>query len=287
MIERFHRPLHAGLSHYVKATHTNWDEVLPFFLTAYRATPNVTTGYSPFFLLHGREMTLPSNEELNAKVGRTDHSIKQRLNNLKTSLKQAYKAVNEVSRKSRQVNKKYYDRHAKQRSFANGDYAYLHNPTRILGLSKKFHKYWVGPYKVMAKISDLYYEILGKNDRRQVVHINRLKPAYGYCALESKARPPEKERERGLTANSQIRDEQSAIKVGAFPLAAEVPSCPTTQPACAQGSFHHTQAYSLSTSNATLRTSREILLVQEEKCAKLGKLRQLLGQGRSLSFGIN
>jgi len=115
-------------------------------------------------------MTLPSNEELNARVGRTDQKIKQRMSNLRTSLKQAYKAVNEASRKSRQRNKKHYDRRAKPRSFANGDYVYLHNPTRKLGLSRKFHKYWVGPYKVTAKISELNYEILGKTDRRQLVH---------------------------------------------------------------------------------------------------------------------
>ena len=87
MVERLHRSLHAGLFHYVNSTHTNWDEVPPFFLMAYRATPNVTTRYSPFFLLHGREMTLPSNEELKAKVGSTDLNIKQRIDNLRTSLK--------------------------------------------------------------------------------------------------------------------------------------------------------------------------------------------------------
>ena len=76
-VERLHRTLHAGLSHYVNSSHTNWDEVLPFFLMAYRATPNITTGYSPFFLLHGREMTLPSNEELNAKIESKDQTIRQ------------------------------------------------------------------------------------------------------------------------------------------------------------------------------------------------------------------
>ena len=35
---------------------------------AYRATPNSTTEYSPFYLLHGREMTLPSSDNLKAKV---------------------------------------------------------------------------------------------------------------------------------------------------------------------------------------------------------------------------
>jgi len=33
---------------------------------AYRATPNTVTGFSPFYLLHGREMQLPGNDNLRA-----------------------------------------------------------------------------------------------------------------------------------------------------------------------------------------------------------------------------
>jgi hypothetical protein len=58
-IEGFNRTLHSGLSHYVNSANTNWDEFVPFFLLAYRATPNTTTGYSPFYLLHGRECLSP------------------------------------------------------------------------------------------------------------------------------------------------------------------------------------------------------------------------------------
>jgi len=242
MVERLHRSLHAGLSHYVNSSHTNWDEVLPFFLMAYRATPNIKTGYSPFFLLHGRVMTLPSNEQLSAKVGSKDQNIKQRMDNLKASLKQAYKAVNKASRKSRQNNKRYYDRRARPRSSTNGDYVYLHNPARKPGLSRKFHKYWIGPYKITAKISKLNYEILGKNDRRQVVPINRLKPAYGYCATESKARPPRKGEARRRATSDASNDEQSDVMIGAGPLAAEGLSPPTTQPLTAHVSSHLDQA---------------------------------------------
>ena len=51
MVERFHRSLHSGLSHYIDSANTNWDIVEPFFLMAYRSTPN-TTGSSLFYLIH-------------------------------------------------------------------------------------------------------------------------------------------------------------------------------------------------------------------------------------------
>jgi transposase InsO family protein len=88
-IERWRRSLHTGLSHYINAAHTNWDEVVPFFLMAYRATPNTTTEYSPFFLVRGREMTLPSNENLGAKLDKADPSLRPRMANLRASLKLA------------------------------------------------------------------------------------------------------------------------------------------------------------------------------------------------------
>jgi len=46
----------------------NWDKVVPFYLMSYRATPKTTTGFSPYYLLHGREMPLPNSDNLKAKL---------------------------------------------------------------------------------------------------------------------------------------------------------------------------------------------------------------------------
>jgi len=78
----------------------------------------------------------------------------------------------------------YYDRRGKQRSFATGNNVYLYNPARKLGLSPKFHKSRVGHYRVRSKISEHDYEILGKSDKKQGVHINRLSPAHDYHATD-------------------------------------------------------------------------------------------------------
>jgi len=79
----------------------------PIFLMAQRATPSTATGYSPFFLLHEREMTLPSNEELKDKIPITDRNLKQQMEKLKASLKQAYKEVTVANRQAHQTNKRY------------------------------------------------------------------------------------------------------------------------------------------------------------------------------------
>jgi hypothetical protein len=60
--------VHTCLSHFVTSANNNWNVLVPFFLMAYRATPNTTTKYSPFYLPHGTEMPVPTNENLNAKI---------------------------------------------------------------------------------------------------------------------------------------------------------------------------------------------------------------------------
>jgi len=80
-IERWHRSLHTVLSHYINSANNNWDTLVPFYLMSYRATPNSTTGHSPFFLLHGTEMEIPNNDNLKAQITSEKLSQKRSLEN--------------------------------------------------------------------------------------------------------------------------------------------------------------------------------------------------------------
>ena len=126
-VERLHRNLHTTFSHYVNKSHTDW---------AYRASPHYTTGYSPFFLFHGREMVTPASEKLRPKFPKPTRGPEQLIESLKASLRQAYSAVARANSKSYVANKERYDKCAKSRSFEVGSYVYLFNPARKPGLSK-------------------------------------------------------------------------------------------------------------------------------------------------------
>lgn len=45
------------LSMYVTNDHKNWDEILPYVTLAYNTATQETTGFTPFRLLYGREVT--------------------------------------------------------------------------------------------------------------------------------------------------------------------------------------------------------------------------------------
>ncbi|GFV42694.1 transposon Ty3-I Gag-Pol polyprotein [Trichonephila clavipes] len=57
LTERFNKTLADMLSMYVDVEQKNWDEILPFVTFAYNTAKQETTGFTPFYLLHGREET--------------------------------------------------------------------------------------------------------------------------------------------------------------------------------------------------------------------------------------
>ena len=114
-LERFHKSLCEGISHYVNSCGNNWDTLVPFYLMAYRNTPHGTTKQSPYYMLHGREMDLPTMQSLRGKrspdIRKTNHA--PQLENQKSKLRTAYKLARDNGRKSHAANKRYYDRDVK------------------------------------------------------------------------------------------------------------------------------------------------------------------------------
>jgi len=76
-------------------------------------------------------------------------------------------------------NKRYYDKRAKNRELEVGDTVYLYNPAVQKGVSARFRRPCVGPWRVTEKKSRLNYAIVDGRGKRLVVHVNRLKKAYG------------------------------------------------------------------------------------------------------------
>jgi transposase InsO family protein len=58
-IERVHRTMNTLLSKLVSDNQSDWQSKLPFVVTAINASQHDTTGYSPFYLLFGREYCTP------------------------------------------------------------------------------------------------------------------------------------------------------------------------------------------------------------------------------------
>ena len=59
LVERFNRTLGSLIRSYLKGRPSDRDKFIPLLTSAYRSTPHPSTGFSPNFLMFGREVTAP------------------------------------------------------------------------------------------------------------------------------------------------------------------------------------------------------------------------------------
>ena len=74
--------------------------------------------------------------------------------------------------------KKYHDIKSRDDQLEPGENVYVYFPVVKLGQTPKLTSFWRGPLRVERKISDVLYEInFGTNNRRHIIHADRLKRA--------------------------------------------------------------------------------------------------------------
>ena len=84
--------------------------------------------------------------------------------------------------------KELYDHKAHGIPFKPGDLVWLNNPAVPRGQSKKLHRPWTGPYRVVSRLSEAVYRIQCVHTRRKrlVVHFDRLKPCLPNTRFQSR-----------------------------------------------------------------------------------------------------
>ena len=179
-VERFNRTLTKMLSMYCAKDQRTWDENLSQVLLAYRSSVHSTTGFTPNFLVFGREVTLP----LQAVIGKPNDSqfpsLEDYVADLQQRLKTAHSVARENLKKNTQYQKRRYDVNSKKRKLEVGQPVWLHDPTRKVGVCHKLCAKWKGPFVVTRCIDDTTY--LVKKSAKQMAkayHVDRLMPYLG------------------------------------------------------------------------------------------------------------
>jgi hypothetical protein len=151
----------------------NWHEYLPFIRMAYHNTTHSVTGYTPFFLMHGREMRLPIDVLLNRTRESYPKGIREYRDHLRNVLTQAYKEACASMTAQQRMQLKV----GEYRVFTPGDYVYLRydRPMRDVGVGASLSTVpWVGPYQVKRQIEGSPVYVLDVEGRENVVHSERL-----------------------------------------------------------------------------------------------------------------
>ena len=140
---------------------------------AYNTSVHSSTGFTPFYLMFGREAKLPIDLMYgtgnNAETPITDYA-----NQLRKSLESAYNQARQKLGASHERRKRHNDKRIHGEPFQEGDLVWLHSKAIPQGQLKKLHHPWTGPYKIVERIPGSDYKIKGLRGKKQshIVHFD-------------------------------------------------------------------------------------------------------------------
>ena len=201
-LERAHQSFAAVISHYVGQDHCDWDEHLSFALFVYRNTRHRITGYSPAFLVYGRDLDMPWEQLLEQdglSYAEEPPYDKVLLRRLQIAHQQA-KAYNEMNVAREHGNK---NEGRQLPRLQVGQLVLLRNMVLGQGQSKKLVSRWIGPYRVTRVRSPVTFDIVSVHGNRRIVaHHRNLLP------LPLEAGQEGVQREREVAATGDTRGEE-------------------------------------------------------------------------------
>lgn len=206
-VERMNGSIIRMLRNYVDDTQTNWDDMIPYVLFAYRATATRMTGYAPFQLVFGANARMPSIASL---ITTAAPSHLGRLTDVETYVKALSGALQKSWTHAATADTVYRTQTAREDpklasparspvsapdqeapapvcrqrapAFKEGDEVWVYQPSRPAG-SSKFVEDFVPGFKVTKVLSP--HRLLvqrrdgqGRWDVREV-HVDRVKPFVG------------------------------------------------------------------------------------------------------------
>jgi len=182
MCERFHRCLNTMLAKLISDNQRDWCDQAPIAAAAYRASLHESTGYSPNFLVFGRENRMPIDIVLNCPAAEEKFytSTDEYVEEYQRKMRKAYEHVRQNLGQAAMHRKDYYDRKVKETEFTPGSWVWYLYPRRRVGKSPKWSKYYTGPYLLIRLIppNDVVLQ-KSKKSKSFVVHRDKIKLCHG------------------------------------------------------------------------------------------------------------
>jgi hypothetical protein len=157
----------------------DWDQHINVCQFAYRICINSSTQHSPFYMLYGREATLPVDAMLKMSDQFLDNAdyVSELLRKLTSAYTVAKENLLEMKTKREADN----DELKYRLDYNVGDKVYLFVPDSKKGRSNKLRSRWHGPCEILERLSPVNYRIRiikvnGKGTNVMVVNVRRLKP---------------------------------------------------------------------------------------------------------------
>ena len=153
--ERFNRTLLNMLGTLDPKEKQKWSQHIAHLVHAYNCTPNEATGFSPYFLMFGREARLPVDVCFGVSAdGTSTASHNKYVSRMKRELHAAYQLAQSTAAKMNQGNKERYDQKVRYHCLSPGDRVLIRN-LGLKGKHKLADRWSANPYVIESQMSDL------------------------------------------------------------------------------------------------------------------------------------
>ena len=119
---------------------------------AYNSSVHSSTGYTPHYLMFGREARLPVDLQFGTLFTDT-LSPNNYARNLQSALSYAYQLARDSLGEVQKRQQTLYDHTVHGDPFQEGDMVWLHSSVVPTDGSRKLHHPWTGPYEIVTKLS--------------------------------------------------------------------------------------------------------------------------------------
>ena len=171
LIEKFNQTLGQLIRTHV-LENQDWDEDIDLLMAAYRSTKHPATGYSPNYMMLGREVYSPLELQFPIRNNHISHLTDQHRYavELQERLSKCYLEARTKLKETAERQKRDYDTRTMKNAYDVESLVYKFN-----NVHHKFETPWSGPYIVLKKFSPAVYKIRNKH-KSEVIHHDRLKP---------------------------------------------------------------------------------------------------------------
>ena len=179
LAERWNRTLLGMLATCVGEHPEDWEEYVSKACLAYNTSVHATTGFAPFYLMFGRQARIPV-DLMYGTAEPESMNYGEYATKLQESLTKAYKLARGSLAVKQERQTELYNKKVHGEPYEVGMLVWLLNPQVPRGKSKKLHRWWTGPFKVVKRLSEVTYRIQHVRNRakRLVVHFDRLKKCH-------------------------------------------------------------------------------------------------------------
>jgi len=190
--ERANRTLEEMLRAFVSFRQDDWDRHLTMAELAVNNAQQTSTGFSPFYLNFGQEVSLPLDRAIAGLLPAKNPDAADRIRQLKSDLEQARSAIE----KAQQRQSRYADQHRRDVQLKVGDSVLLSTKhLKLVGADTRTPKFacqYIGPFKIKRVVNANAYELdlPGSMRIHPVLNVSRLKVYHdGASTFPARPRP--------------------------------------------------------------------------------------------------